>query len=145
MSLTTGARSPALESAVSKARRRLVPFLLLMYVLAFLDRVNVGFAKQSLQDAVGLSDAAFALGASIFFVSYVLLEVSSNLALHKVGAKLWMARIMMPEVLFRLQRCSCRVNELLFGATGARRIQNRLLSWRYPVPHVLVSRSRLPA
>jgi MFS family permease len=94
MSLTTGARGPALESAVSKARRRLVPFLLLMYVVAFLDRVNVGFAKQSLQDAVGLSDAAFALGASIFFVSYVLLEVPSNLALHKVGAKLWMARIM---------------------------------------------------
>ena len=69
MSLKTGARSIALESAVSKARARLVPFLLLMYVLAFLDRVNVGFAKQSLQDAVGLSDAAFALGASIFFVS----------------------------------------------------------------------------
>jgi predicted MFS family arabinose efflux permease len=94
MNLTAGARSPALESAVNKARRRLVPFLLLMYVVAFLDRVNVGFAKQSLQDAVGLSDAAFALGASIFFVSYVLLEVPSNLALHKVGAKLWMARIM---------------------------------------------------
>jgi MFS family permease len=80
--------------AADKATRRLIPFLLLMYVLAFLDRANVGFARQALHDVVGISDAAFAFGASIFFVAYVLLEVPSNLALHKVGARVWMCRIM---------------------------------------------------
>jgi MFS family permease len=84
----------AADRAADKATRRLIPFLLLMYVLAFLDRANVGFAKQALHDVVGISDAAFAFGASIFFVAYVLLEVPSNLALHKVGARLWMCRIM---------------------------------------------------
>ncbi|KVQ94289.1 hypothetical protein WK10_24880 [Burkholderia ubonensis] len=65
-----------------------------MYVLAFLDRANVGFAKQALHDVVGISDAAFAFGASIFFIAYVLLEIPSNLAMHKVGARAWMCRIM---------------------------------------------------
>nr|WP_057929707.1 MFS transporter [Burkholderia ambifaria] len=84
----------AANRAADKATRRLIPFLLLMYVLAFLDRANVGFAKQALHDVVGISDAAFAFGASIFFIAYVLLEVPSNLALHKVGARIWMCRIM---------------------------------------------------
>ncbi|KAB0634776.1 MFS transporter [Burkholderia latens] len=84
----------AADRAADKATRRLIPFLLLMYVLAFLDRANVGFAKQALHDVVGISDAAFAFGASIFFIAYVLLEVPSNLALHKVGARIWMCRIM---------------------------------------------------
>ncbi|WP_248295479.1 hypothetical protein [Paraburkholderia sp. UYCP14C] len=70
-----------------------------MYVLAYLDRANVGFAQQALHDVVGISDAAFAFGASIFFVAYVLLEVPSNLALHKVDARLWMCRIMGPHSL----------------------------------------------
>ncbi|BBQ00381.1 MFS transporter [Burkholderia sp. SFA1] len=84
----------ASDRAVEKSTRRLIPFLLLMYVLAFLDRANVGFAKQALHDVVGISDAAFAFGASIFFVAYVLLEIPSNLAMHKVGARAWMCRIM---------------------------------------------------
>ncbi|BBU30844.1 hypothetical protein BTHE68_45780 [Burkholderia sp. THE68] len=70
----------ATDRAASKSARRLIPFLLLMYVLAFLDRANVGFAKQALHDVVGISDAAFAFGASIFFIAYVLLEIPSNLA-----------------------------------------------------------------
>ncbi|KXV01182.1 MFS transporter [Caballeronia megalochromosomata] len=84
----------AADRAVGKSTRRLIPFLLLMYVLAFLDRANVGFAKQALHDVVGISDAAFAFGASIFFIAYVLLEIPSNLAMHKVGARAWMCRIM---------------------------------------------------
>ena len=87
--------SPAsLESAFRLTRRRLVPFLLLMYVLSFLDRANVGFAKQAFQASVGISDAAYALGAGLFFLTYALLEVPSNLIMHRVGARLWMARIM---------------------------------------------------
>ncbi|SAK85537.1 major facilitator transporter [Caballeronia pedi] len=84
----------AADRGVRKSTRRLIPFLLLMYVLAFLDRANVGFAKQALHDVVGISDAAFAFGASIFFIAYVLLEIPSNLAMHKVGARAWMCRIM---------------------------------------------------
>lgn len=81
-------------SLLSKVSWRLLPFLLLMYIMAFLDRANVGFAKQAFQADTGIGDAAFAFGAGIFFVGYALLEVPSNLIMHKVGARLWMCRIM---------------------------------------------------
>lgn len=84
----------ALESVTAKAIKRLVPFLLLMYVLAFLDRANVGFAKKAFQLDTGLSDAMFAFGAGVFFVGYALFEVPSNLIMHRVGARAWMCRIM---------------------------------------------------
>ncbi|WP_240655837.1 MFS transporter [Paraburkholderia phosphatilytica] len=74
--------------------RRLLPFLLLMYVLAFLDRANIGFAQKALQHDTGLSDVAFAFGAGVFFIGYALFEVPSNLLLHRVGARIWMCRIM---------------------------------------------------
>lgn len=83
-----------LDHVINKAIRRLVPFLLLMYVLAFLDRANVGFAKKAFQLDTGLSDAVFAFGAGIFFLGYALLEVPSNLIMHRVGARIWMCRIM---------------------------------------------------
>ncbi|MGA7817477.1 MFS transporter [Caballeronia sp.] len=87
--------SAAAEDVVtSKVMRHLLPFLLLMYMLAFLDRANIGFAQKALQHDTGLSDAAFAFGAGVFFVGYALFEVPSNLLLHRVGAKLWMCRIM---------------------------------------------------
>ncbi|WP_321782872.1 MFS transporter [Paraburkholderia sp. J94] len=82
------------QSAVRKAMRRLLPFLLLMYVLAFLDRANIGFAQKALQHDTGLSDAAFAFGAGVFFAGYALFEVPSNLLLHRMGARIWMCRIM---------------------------------------------------
>ena len=75
-----------------KVDRRLIPFLLLMYVLAFLDRTNVGFAREAYQADTGISDAAYAFGASIFFVGYALFEVPSNIILARVGPKIWMAR-----------------------------------------------------
>ena len=87
-------RETYLKSAVHKATRRLVPFLLLMYVIAFIDRVNIGFAKAELQEYVGISEAAFALGASLFFVTYVIFEIPSNILMDKVGARVWMCRIM---------------------------------------------------
>ena len=79
---------------LAKISWRLLPFLLLMYIMAFLDRANVGFAKQAFQADTNISDAAFAFGAGVFFVGYALLEVPSNLILHRVGARLWMCRIM---------------------------------------------------
>lgn len=84
----------ALDGATRKARARLLPFLVLMYVLAFVDRANVGFAKSVLQADTGLSDAAFAFGAGIFFVGYALFEVPSNMLMHRLGARVWMSRIM---------------------------------------------------
>jgi MFS family permease len=86
--------APPLAAVVRKATTRLLPILLLMYVLAFLDRANLGFAKDAFQADTGLSDAAYALGAGIFFVGYALFEVPSNLLMQKVGAKIWLARIM---------------------------------------------------
>ncbi|WP_199544306.1 MFS transporter [Paraburkholderia kururiensis] len=85
---------PSVDRVVSKAMRRLLPFLLLMYVLAFLDRANIGFAQKALQHDTGLSDAAFAFGAGVFFAGYALFEVPGNLLLHRVGARAWMCRIM---------------------------------------------------
>ncbi len=83
-----------LASAVAKARGRLVPFLILMYTMAFLDRSNVGFAKQAFQADTGIGDGAFAFGAGLFFVGYALLEIPSNLIMHRVGARRWLCRIM---------------------------------------------------
>src|ERR1700761_626189 len=83
-----------LQSAVRKARARLGPFLALMFSIAILDRSNVGFAREALRVDSHIGDAAFALGAGIFFIGYGLFEVPSNLILHRVGAKVWLSRIM---------------------------------------------------
>jgi sugar phosphate permease len=83
-----------LSRILPKLHWRLMPTLLMMYVLAFLDRANVGFAKTGLQLDAGVGETAFAFGASIFFVGYAFLEVPSNLILHRVGARIWLARIM---------------------------------------------------
>ncbi len=82
------------KRAYGKVFWRLMPLLMICYVVAYLDRVNVGFAKLQMAKDVGLSDAAFGLGAGIFFIGYFLFEVPSNLILHKVGARIWIARIM---------------------------------------------------
>lgn len=92
--MSTVAPAAPSDALIGKVTARLLPFLLLMYVLAFLDRANVGFAKVAFQADTGLSDAAFAFGAGIFFLGYAVLEVPSNLIMHRVGARLWMCRIM---------------------------------------------------
>jgi sugar phosphate permease len=73
---------------------RLLPFLFLCYVLAYLDRVNVGFARLQMQADLGLSDTAYGIGAGMFFIGYFFFEVPSNLLLRRVGARIWIARIM---------------------------------------------------
>jgi MFS transporter, ACS family, tartrate transporter len=73
---------------------RLMPALLILYVIAYLDRVNVTFAQDKLEADLGFSGAVYGFGAGIFFIGYFLLEVPSNLALHKFGARKWIARIM---------------------------------------------------
>jgi MFS transporter, ACS family, tartrate transporter len=77
-----------------KVAARLMPVLLLLYVIAYLDRVNVTFAQDKLQSDLGFSGAVYGFGAGVFFIGYFIMEVPSNLALHKFGARRWMARIM---------------------------------------------------
>src|SRR5690349_15027270 len=77
-----------------KVAVRLMPVLLLLYVIAYLDRVNVTFAQDKLQSDLGFSNAVYGFGAGVFFIGYFIMEVPSNLALHKFGARRWMARIM---------------------------------------------------
>lgn len=74
-----------LDGVVKKNRARLIPFMLALYVLAFLDRSNIGFAKETYQIDTGLSNEAYALGAGIFFVVYAFLGVPANLLMRKLG------------------------------------------------------------
>jgi len=82
------------EAVLRKVAWRLIPFLGLAYFFAFLDRVNVGFAALTMNEDIGLSAAAYGFGAGIFFIGYVLFEVPSNVILARVGARIWIARIM---------------------------------------------------
>jgi D-galactonate transporter len=81
-------------SAYRKVTWRLIPFLMLCYVVAYLDRVNVGFAKLQMLNDLKFSETVFGLGAGVFFIGYFLFEVPSNVILHRVGARVWIARIM---------------------------------------------------
>ena len=77
-----------------KLNRRLLPFLACLYIIAYMDRVNIGFAKLTMAEQLGFSDSIYGLGAGIFFIGYFLFEIPSNLILHRVGARIWIARIM---------------------------------------------------
>lgn len=84
-----------LESLViSKITRRLVPFLFLLYVIAYLDRINVGFAALQMKDQLGFSDDVYGLGGGMFFLGYFFFQIPSNLVLQRVGAKRWVAILM---------------------------------------------------
>lgn len=82
------------QATYRKVTWRLLPLLFLCYVLAYLDRVNVGFAKLQMQKDLGFSDTVYGIGAGVFFIGYFLFEVPSNLILERVGARIWIARIM---------------------------------------------------
>lgn len=82
-------------SALGKVTLRLIPFLFILYVVAWLDRVNVGFAALQMNADLGFSEATFGFGSGVFFIGYCLFEVPSNLILARVGARLWISRIML--------------------------------------------------
>jgi sugar phosphate permease len=84
----------AVESTYRKVFWRIVPFLMLCYVVAYLDRVNVGFAKLQMSTDLAFSETVFGLGAGVFFIGYFLFELPSNILMHKLGARIWIARIM---------------------------------------------------
>src|SRR5215469_16290869 len=82
------------KSVYRKVTWRLIPFLFLCYIFAYIDRVNVGFAKLQMQQDLGISDAVYGAGAGIFFIGYFFFEVPCNIALQKIGAKYWLGPIM---------------------------------------------------
>jgi len=87
--------SPQFEKATfDKVAWRLIPFLFICYIVAFLDRVNVGFAKLQMAPDLQFSDAVYGFGAGVFFIGYFIFEVPSNVILERVGARVWIARIM---------------------------------------------------
>jgi MFS family permease len=86
--------SAPLERAYRKIFWRIVPFLMVCYAISYLDRVNIGFAKLQMSHAMGLSETVYGAGAGVFFLSYFLCELPSNLLLQRVGARRWIARIM---------------------------------------------------
>ncbi|MGG7598230.1 D-galactonate transporter [Pseudomonas sp. TE6288] len=82
------------DKTYRKVALRFIPFLMLCYVIAYLDRINIGIAKLNMQADLQFSEAAYGLGAGLFFIGYLMFEVPSNLILHRVGARIWIARIM---------------------------------------------------
>ncbi|WP_434676821.1 MFS transporter [Pseudomonas sp. R1-18] len=92
--LSLEAVSTVRSNAYRKTAWRLMPFLMLCYLCAYLDRVNVGFAKLQMMNDLALSETVYGLGAGMFFIGYFLCEVPSNIILHRVGARIWIARIM---------------------------------------------------
>jgi MFS family permease len=92
----TGASLPSRfeDATYKKVTRRLIPFLVLCYVVSYLDRINVGFAKLQMLSDLHFSETVFGFGSGVFFIGYFFFEVPSNIILHKVGARVWIARIM---------------------------------------------------
>jgi len=136
------------EQANRKVFRRLVPFLLLMYVIAFLDRSNVSFAQEEFNADFGISAASYAFGAGLFFVGYAIFEVPSNLLLHRVGAKWWLSRIMVTwgivaaAFMFVQGPTSFYILRFLLGVMEAGFFPGVILFLTYWVPARHLSRAR---
>src|SRR5262249_43922786 len=85
---------PRTAILVGKVTRHLMPVLGIMYLIAYIDRQNIGYAKLQMVDDLGLTETSYGLGASLFFIGYLIFELPSNLVLARVGARRWFARIM---------------------------------------------------
>ena len=135
-------RSESVEqTTIRRVTARLVPFIFVCYVIAYIDRVNIGFASAELQRDLGLSDAAFGLGAGLFFLGYCLFEVPSNLILERVGARRWIARIMIGWGIASMAMMFARRRvELLPAPRPARHRRGGLLPGRDPLSHLLGAR-----
>ena len=133
----------ASDRILARAAWRLIPFMSLMYVVSFLDRVNIGFAALTMNHDLGFSPEVYGFGAGIFFWGYFLFEVPSNLMLEKVGARLWMCRICVTWGL--LSMADAFVQDPLsfsIAALSAGRGGGGALSRHGPLHDLLVSRRR---
>ena len=113
------------RATMKRVTWRLLPFLLLLYIISWLDRVNVGFAKLQMNSDLGMSETAYGFGAGIFFLAYAACEIPSNLMLVRFGARRWIARIMITwglisaGMMFVQGEMSFYVMRLLLGAAEA--------------------------
>ena len=136
------------EVATKRVFKRLLPFLLLMYIIAFLDRSNVSFAQQEFEVDFGISASAYAFGAGLFFVGYAVFEVPSNILLHKVGARWWLARIMVSWgivstcFMFVQGPTSFYILRFLLGVTEAGFFPGVILYLTYWIPARHLSQAR---
>jgi MFS transporter, ACS family, tartrate transporter len=125
---------------VKRVTRRLIPFAFLCYVVAYLDRVNIGFAATELQRDLGLTDSAYGIGAGLFFLGYCFFEIPSNLILERVGARIWMARIMVlwglvsMGTMFVSDTTSFYVARVLLGIAEAGFFPGMILYLTYWIP-----------
>jgi MFS family permease len=85
----------ALTSAIAKVKRHVLPLFVIMFIVNYIDRVNIGFVRAHMEHDLGIGAAAYGLGAGLFFIGYALFEVPSNILLQKVGARIWLTRIML--------------------------------------------------
>src|ERR1700712_2581336 len=92
--LQGGAPARDAQAIYRKVAWRLIPLLIVCFIVAYYDRVNISFAKLQMQQDLKFSDTVYGLGASLFFVGYILFEIPSNVILHRIGARIWIARIM---------------------------------------------------
>ena len=128
------------RAVIARVVRRLVPFIFLCYVVAYIDRVNIGFATNELQRDLGLSDAAYGLGGGLFFLGYCLFEIPSNLILERVGARIWIARIMIcwglvsMATMFVVGQWSFYAMRVILGITEAGFFPGMVLYLTYWVP-----------
>jgi ACS family tartrate transporter-like MFS transporter len=113
------------QRTLRRARRRIMPLIVLLYFIAYLDRNNVGFAKLTMSEDIGLSASAYGLGAGMFFLGYALLEIPSNAGMYKFGARKWIARILISWGIFATAMClvngptSFYIVRFLLGAAEA--------------------------
>jgi ACS family tartrate transporter-like MFS transporter len=128
------------RETVERVIRRLIPFIFICYVVAYIDRVNIGFATEELQRDLGLSDAAYGLGGGLFFLGYCLFEIPSNLILDRVGARIWIARIMIlwglvsMAMMFIVGQWSFYAMRVLLGIAEAGFFPGMVLYLTYWVP-----------
>jgi D-galactonate transporter len=119
--MIAGQRLPPLSaqeietSVLSRLTWRLVPFLFLLYIVAYLDRINVGFAALQMQEQLKFSDRVYGLGAGVFFAGYFLFQLPSNLVLHRVGARRWIALLMIVWGVIASSMISVRTPEGFYG------------------------------
>src|SRR6202795_2252954 len=112
-------------NVISKLTRRLLPFMFLLYIVNYLDRINVGFAALQMRGQLGFSDKVYGLGAGIFFAGYFFFQVPSNLALARFGARRWIAVIMVvwgiisASMIFVGSPCDFYVLRFLLGTAEA--------------------------
>ena len=127
------------KQVIRKVTMRIMPFIMLLYFVNFLDRVNAGFAALSMNKAIGLSPEVFGFGGSLFAIGYFLFEVPSNLMLVKVGARVWIARVMITWGLVSAGfRVRDRADQLRGSAFLARPCGGGLLSGHHPLSWLLV-------